>query len=199
MFYFPNLNVVFAPIERCASRSIESYLFQHDPDGYRLGTHRHSCSASELTGISPSKIYVPTRHPWTRLCSMYSADVSRQMGGYGIFWTTMSEYLDFYIANIDTKFLDDYSIIPNLFSPMNKLIDNQIVHMYRSQYSYLSALPENIIKLRYEDIPSITGESWSNPAIEFPDIGDENNSSIEYSEELENKLRTLWMEDFNGY
>jgi len=198
MFYFPNLNVVFVPIERTASRSTEQYLFAHDPDGYRLGTHRHSCNVSELNNINPSKIYITRRHPWDRLCSMYSSDLIR---GYTYF-SDINSYLDFYIANESNPFMENIEPYPNVFSPMEKLINDSPVHMYRSQSYYLNVLSEyNLTHLKYEEIPSITQESWSNPAIEFPNISDENvNQSAElYSVELENKLKNLWGGDYYGY
>ena len=105
MFYFPNLNAVYCPIERTASRSTESYLFAHDPSGYRLGPHRHSCSIGELDGLSPSKIYVSTRHPWDRFCSMFAADQLKVNAGFGVYWTTIDEYLDFQLAHKDKEFL----------------------------------------------------------------------------------------------
>lgn len=198
MFYFPNLNVVYVPIERTASRSTEQYLFAHDPDGYRLGTHRHSCDISELNGISPSKIYLTRRHPWTRLCSMYTSDISKGFGG--IYWDDLNSYLDFYIANESNPFLENIEPYPNLFSPMSKLINDTDVHFYRSQNYYLSRLDGySVTHLKYEDLPSITQESWSNPEIAFPNIGDDNVNDIEYSLELENKLKYLWGNDYYGY
>lgn len=202
MFYFPNLNVVYCPIERTASRSTEAYFFAHDPSGYRLGPHRHSCSLEELNGLTPSKIYVSTRHPWDRLCSMFAADKLKSNGGFGVYWTTIDEYLDFQLAHKNKEFLvEGNSVIPNLTSWMGKLIGEDIIHFYRSQDSYLSVLSgQTITALPYEQVGLITSESWVNSEISFDHIGETNNESDSlWSTEREIKLKLVFENDYSGY
>ena len=202
MFYFPNLNVVYCPIERTASRSTEAYLFAHDSAGYRLGPHRHSCSLEELNGLNPSKIYVSTRHPWDRVCSMFAADKLKENAGFNIHWTTIDEYLDFLFTNKDVPFLlEGNSVMPNLTSWMGKLIDNTIVHFYRSQHSYLSVLSgQNITLLPYDQVGLITSESWANSNISFDHIGEtDNEANSLYSVERESKLKLVFENDYGNY
>ena len=202
MFYFPNLNIVYCPVERTASRSTEDYIRQHDPDVYRLGNHRHSCSLDELNGLSPSKIYVSVRHPWDRLCSMFTADLEKMDSGYMKYWDSLNNYLDFYLANQSLEFLTEgNTVIPNLTIPMSKLVNNEPIHFHRSQDIYLSVLSGlNVTYLEYANVGTIVNESWANSNIEFPVIGEtENNANSHYTVELENKLKTLWVNDYNRY
>ena len=202
MFYFPNLNIVYCPIERTASRSTEMYLFAHDVGGYRLGDHRHSCSIEELDGLTPSKIYVSTRHPWDRLCSMFAADKLKENAGFNIYWTTIDEYLDFQLAHKHKEFLlEGNSVIPNLISYMGKLIDSNIIHFYRSQHSYLSVLSgQNVTVLPYEQVGLITSENWADSNISFSHIGETNNEANSlWTVERENKLKLIFENDYNSY
>lgn len=202
MFYFPNLNVVYCPIERTASRSTEAYLFAHDSAGYRLGPHRHSCSIEELNGLTPSKIYVSTRHPWDRLCSMFAADKLKENSGYSVHWTTIDEYLDFRLAHKNTEFLlEGNSVIPNLISYTGKLIDGNIIHFYKSQDSYLSVLSgQNITLLPYDQVGLITSESWADSNIPFEHIGETNNEANSlWSVEREAKLKLIFENDYSNY
>jgi hypothetical protein len=202
MFYFPNLNVVYCPIERTASRSTESYLFAHDADGRRLGPHRHSCSIDELSGLTPSKIYVSTRHPWDRFCSMFAADKLKSNAGYLAYWTTIDEYLDFQLAHKDKEFLvEGNSVIPNLTSWMGKLVGEDIIHFYRSQASYLSVLSgQTITTLPYEQVGLITSESWANSDISFSHIGETNNDANSlWTAERESKLKLVFENDYSSY
>lgn len=202
MFYFPNLNVVYCPIERTASRSTEAYLFAHDASGYRLGLYRHSCSLEELSGLTPAKIYVSVRHPWDRLCSMFASDKTRVNSGYNTHWATIDEYLDFQLVNKDSEFLvEGNSVIPNLISWTSKIVDGEIIHFYKSQYSYLSVLSgQNITLLPYEQVGSITSESWIDNNISFQHIGEtDNEANSLWSAERENKLKLIFENDYNGY
>jgi len=202
MFYFPNLNVVYCPIERTASRSTEAYFFAHDSGGYRLGPHRHSCSSEELNGLTPSKIYVSTRHPWDRLCSMFAADKLKSNAGYSAHWTTIDEYLDFQLAHKHKEFLvEGNSVIPNLTSWMGKLIGEDIMHFYRSQDSYLSALSgQAITALPYEQVGLITSEGWANSDISFSHIGETNNDANSlWTAERESKLKLVFENDYSGH
>lgn len=203
MFHFPNLNVVYCPIERTASRSTEAYLFAHDPDGYRLGSHRHSCSIEELNGLTPSKIYVSTRHPWDRFCSMFAADKQKVDAGLSLYWNSFDEYIDFQLAHKDAPFLmENNSIVPNVFCPMHKVVDMQFVHFHRSQDSYLSILSQsaNVVKLPYEDIGLILSESWVNSSIQFPNIGTtDNEANALYSLEREDKVKLIFENDYISY
>jgi hypothetical protein len=202
MFYYPNLNIVYCPIERTASRSTEAYLFAHDPSGYRLGPHRHSCSIEELDGLNPSKIYVSTRHPWDRLCSMFAADKLKENSGYSSYWTTIDEYLDFQLAHKDKEFLlEGNSVIPNLVSWMGKLINEDVIHFYRSQYSYLSVLSSlNPTLLPYEQVGLITSESWVDSNILFDHIGEtDNDANSLWTIEREAKLKLIFENDYSNY
>lgn len=203
MFYYPNLDVVYCPIERTASRSTESYLFKHDPNGYRLGNHRHSCSAEELDGISPAKIYVSTRHPWDRFCSMFASDKEKSDAGFMIHWSSFDEYIDFQLAHKDFPFLmEDNSIVPNVFCPMHKVVNQEFIHFHRSQSSYLAILSqfENVMKLPYEEIGLISNEDWVNSSIEFPNIGTTNSESNSYhTVERENKVKIIFEDDYIDY
>lgn len=202
MFYFPNLNVIYCPIERTASRSTESYLFAHDANGYRLGPHRHSCSIEELNGLAPDKIYVSTRHPWDRLCSMFAADQLKSNTGFGFYWTTIDGYLDFQLAHKDKEFLVEGNlVIPNLTSWMGKLIVDDVIHFYRSQYSYLSVLSgQNVTLLPYEQVGLITSESWADSNISFDHIGETNNEANSlWSVEREAKLKLVFENDYSNY
>ena len=201
MFYFPNLNVVYCPIERTASRSTEKYLFDHDSDGRMLGDFRHSCSAQELDGLSSTKVYATVRHPWDRLCSMFASDKEKRNSGYLTYWEDIDTYLEFISKWDKEPFLLKGNLeTPNIFSPMSKLVaDNEIMHFYRSQHSYLSEL-KNVILLRYEDTPSITKELWVNKEITFPEIGKtDNQSDTLFTLGRENRLKDIWPNDFVGY
>lgn len=202
MFYYPNLNVVYCPIERTASRSTEAYLFAHDSAGYRLGPHRHSCSIEELNGLTPSKIYVSTRHPWDRLCSMFAADKLKNNSGYSVYWTTIDEYLDFQLAHKNKEFLlEGNSVIPNLISWMGKLIGEDVIHFYRSQDSYLSVLSgQSVTLLPYEQVGLITSEIWARSDVSFEHIGETNNeANTLWSVEREEKLKSIFQNDYSGY
>lgn len=202
MFYYPKLNIVYCPIERTASRSIEAYLLAHDSSMYRLGPHRHSCSIEELDGLTPSKIYISTRHPWDRFCSMFAADKLKNNSGYLSYWSTIDEYLDFQLAHKDKEFLlEGNSIMPNLTSWMGKLINENVIHFYRSQHSYLSILSGlNIKLLPYEQVGLITSENWADSNISFEHIGETNNEANSlWSLERESKLKLIFKDDYNNY
>jgi hypothetical protein len=199
MIYYPNLKIVYCPVERTASRSTEQYLDLHDPDNYRLGSHRHSCDISELNNIEYTHVYVSKRHPWDRLCSMYAASKEMYDSGYQKYWESIDSYLDFLTANESNPFLlENNPVIPNVFCPMHKLIGNEVVHFYRSQSHYRNQL--NGINLDFLDyFTPITG-TWVNPAIAYPEIGSTDNQANElWTTERENKLKTLWNSDYAGY
>lgn len=204
MFYFPNLNVVYCPIERTASRSTQEYFFAHDSSGYLTNnTYRHICDPSTLSGLNPTKIYIPTRNPWNRFCSMFAADQLMTNAGFNVFWSTIDEYLDFYSQYSSVPFLlNGNAQIENLTAPHAKLINGESVcHFYRSQSYYFDALSTfELIKIKYENLNEITQQSWSNPNISLGNIGTTNNeANFLWTLERENKLKSFWGSDYVGY
>jgi len=204
MFYFPNLNVVYCPVERTASRSTEGYFFAHDSSGYLTNsTYRHICDPAALDGLSPEKIYISTRHPWDRFCSMFAADQLKINAGFNVFWSTIDEYLDFYSKYSSAPFLlEGNSQVENLTAPHAKLVNGEAVcHFYRSQSYYFDALSTfTLIKLKYETLTEITEQSWSNPSIALGTIGMTNNEvNSLWTLERENKLKSFWGSDYVGY
>ena len=203
MFYFPNLNVVYCPVERTASRSTQQYFFAHDSEGYLTNNvYRHICDPSTLNGLNPSKIYVSTRHPWDRFCSMFAADKLKINAGYNTYWSTIDEYLDHYVQYSTAPFLlDGNEQIQNLTAPHAKLVNDSICHFYRSQSYYFNALSEfTLVKIKYDNVNEITQQSWSNPDITLEHIGATNNEVNElWTLERENKLKLFWNSDYAEY
>jgi hypothetical protein len=133
---------------------------------------------------------------------MFAADKLKNNSGYSIYWTTIDEYLDFQLAHKDKEFLlEGNSVIPNLVSWMGKLIDEDVIHFYRSQYSYLSVLSSlNPTLLPYEQVGLITSESWVNSNILFDHIGEtDNDANSLWTVEREAKLKLVFEKDYSGY
>jgi hypothetical protein len=204
MFYYPNLNIVYCPIERTASRSIQKYFFDHDSSGYITNSvYRHVCDPTTLNGLNPDKIYISTRHPWDRFCSMFAADQLKTNAGFNVFWSTIDEYLDFYAHYSSAPFLlQGNAQVENLTAPHAKLINGESVcHFYRSQSYYFDALSTfALVKIKYEALSEITQQSWSNPSISVEHIGQtENEVNSLWTLERENKLKSFWGSDYVGY
>lgn len=203
MLYFPNLNIVYCPIERTASRSIQKYFFDHDSKGYLLNkVYRHTCKASFLDGLAPEKIYISTRHPWDRFCSMFSSAIITPVDGYGTLWNNIDEYLDHYLKFNNHPFLEEEGIYQNIVAPHQKYVGNDaLAHFYRSQTYYFEALSSfNLIEIKYESLNSITQESWANSEITLDHIGQTDNQANElWTKEREEKLRFMWDADYQDY
>jgi hypothetical protein len=204
MFYYPNLNVVYCPVERTASRSTEAYLFAHDSSGYLTNSaYRHICDPSTLNGLNPDKIYISARHPWDRFCSMFAADKIKVNAGFNVFWSTIDEYLDFYSQYSSAPFLlEGNTQVENLTAPHAKLVNGDaICHFYRSQTYYFDALSVfSLVKIKYENLNEITQQTWSNSNISIEHIGATNNEvNSLWTLERESKLKSFWGSDYVGY
>lgn len=113
-------NLVFQPVERTGSQTIESLLLSADPNSRWLGNFRHERVAVPV-GYS---LLISRRDSVERLISWWSKAVTIDYMGSPL-WTTFESFLSLMVANLNQPFLHDPQ--SSLYAPHQKLINDLLV------------------------------------------------------------------------
>lgn len=132
-------NLVFQPVERTGSQTIETLLKEKDPDCTWLGNFRHE----KVTVPDGYQLIISKRNPLERLISWFTKASSVSHMGSPL-WTTFEEFLNFMVANQSALFLHD--LTASLYAPHQKLIGELLVRFPIPQsYYWENANPTFVI------------------------------------------------------
>ena len=228
MLFSKNANLVLVPVERTGSQAIEAALNTVLPDLNRTSKYSRHCLSvddfnyirTESTDLDSLRIVITARNPVSRMMSCYNKrlrvhaankgeSVASIMWGYGRFWNTFPEFVQWHVDTKDTPiehpsdYLDWHLQTPgkrlNTGEPMTDF--RQLIpqgYSFNRAISEFGRQPDFIIRQESltDDLAKISDLAAS-ITVGQVDATESNHDEL-YFEGLEDKIREWQSDEFSS-
>lgn len=196
--------IIYVPVERTASRTIEQVLVRSCGDLAYLPDlpYRHVLPNSIDDSIKNYTLIIGIRHPFERMVSFYNQQMamSSDFSFKGIFFNDFDEFLQMQIEIAGLQRLKA-GVMENIISPPNVFYKNQLVRKIDSVSSLVNELQVLVGKapdifIKHENLISDLTALNVFDGGEIPVVGETTNNASElWTAEREAAVDLIWAND----